>query len=142
MKIDWVILAEGVTQDARGAVALVGLGQNLLVTETLPAGTKRAVVTHLSDLPVDRELRFRVALTTPQGRVLSAQESSLRVGPPPFAGIPSAGLDIPIEFAVGVTEYGTHLFECELTDPEERITLSGSVEFIVATQSMLTPTDP
>jgi hypothetical protein len=115
MNIEWMLLAEGVTQDARGALTAVGLNQNVFAADEFPAHTKRAVVTRLSGLSEDTRLSFRYAVTTPSGRTLTAQGNDIELGKRRVASLP-ASLDLPGEFVVSVSEYGEHRIEFEATD--------------------------
>lgn len=134
MRMEWLLLAEGVTQDARGAWTAVGLNQNVFAAESLPGHTKRAVVTRLTDLPDKALLHFRFAVVGPSGRTLAAQESDLELGGRRLAALP-ASLDIPAEFVLSITEYGEHRIEFEASDREANETVLGQVSLWVVRPS-------
>lgn len=117
MRIDWMTLAEGLGSDANGALTLIGFNRNVFVSTSLPAVTKRAVLLHVSG---DREefegrekLQVAFSVTAPSGRVLLAQTAGLTLGASPWIDIP-AGLDVPAEFGLNLTEYGDHVIRAEL----------------------------
>ncbi|GAA1956005.1 hypothetical protein GCM10009798_14160 [Nocardioides panacihumi] len=138
MRIEWVLLAEGLTQDARGAWTAVGLNQNVFATDTFPAHTKRAVVTRLADLDEHQQLHFRYAVVAPSGRTLVAQESDLQLGDRRLPTLP-ASLDVPGEFVLSVTEYGEHRIECEVSNRgSNEIVLDYVSIYVVETKAFLT----
>jgi hypothetical protein len=58
MKFDSVLLAEGVTTDARGAFAVVGLNQRLIAVKELPTQIKLTLLAIFSDEPQDPDEDF------------------------------------------------------------------------------------
>ncbi len=106
-----MLLAEGFGQDAKGAVTAIGLNQSILVTPSLPASTKRAVLVHLVDeegsVRPRGKLHFSFAVHSPSGRVLLAQSGQLAVGEKVWKDLP-ASVDIPAEFTFTAYEYGVH----------------------------------
>ena len=133
MKLEWVILAEGLGQDSKGAVTAIGLNQNILISPTLPASTKRAVLAHFvedgTSLSAGQQFTFRISFISPSGKVISAQTGSAPLIVPPWADLPIA-IDMPAEMMLNCSEYGTHRIEVsmELPDGDE---IKGHVDFYV-----------
>lgn len=117
MKLDWMLLAEGFGQDAKGAITAIGLNQSILISASLPATTKRAVLIHLVDeegsLRPGGKLHFSFAVHSPTGRVLLAQSGQLTVGEKVWADLP-ASVDIPAEFTFTAYEYGVHRIAAQI----------------------------
>jgi hypothetical protein len=114
MKIEWILLAEGLGQDAKGAITAIGINQNVLATPTLPAATKRAVLSHLAadhtEVKTGDKLTVRFSVTSPSGKVISASTAQVTVGPFAWPDLPIF-FDFPVELVVTFSEYGTHRFE-------------------------------
>ncbi len=108
MKLDGVLLCEGVGQVARGAFTFIAVHQNVLVAESLPHVEKRTIVLLLSeDRPSDRPL------ANPSGtasfRVLSPD------GTIPFAITQQV---LAAEVLVQAPEFGEYRIQCEITSPD------------------------
>jgi hypothetical protein len=59
LRVEWLGLAEGSTQDARGALALVGVNQNVIQAPSLPHTMKEVFVLYVGTMmetPLLREL--------------------------------------------------------------------------------------
>jgi hypothetical protein len=112
-----MLLAEGFGQDAKGAITAIGINQSVLVAQSLPATTKRAVLVHLVDeegsFRPGGKLHFSFAVHSPSGRVLLAQSGQLAVGEKKWQDLP-ASVDLPAEFALTAFEYGTHLIVVQI----------------------------
>lgn len=141
MRVEWVILAEGLGQDSKGAITAIGLNQNVLVAPSFPVSTKRAVVAHLVDyqqhLKVGDKINLRFSATSPSGKVIAAQSVQAAIGqPPPWPDLP-ANADMPAEMILTFYEYGTHRIEVSVqsTGVEEEIT--GGLDFYVVKPSDL-----
>jgi len=129
MKLEWIILAEGIGQDAKGATTAIGLNQNILATPSLPATTKRAVIAHLmadqgAMNPGDR-VTVRFTVTSPSGHVIAAQTAQATIGQIAWPDLP-VYWDLPVELLLTFSEYGTHKFEVSVQtangqEAEERI---------------------
>jgi hypothetical protein len=140
VKIEWVLLAEGLGQDAKGAITALGLNQNILAAPSLPSTTKRAVIAHLAadDEPLETgdKITLRFSVTSPSGQVIAAQTAQATVGTVPWPDLPVTS-DLPVEMLLTFNEYGTHRFEVavQTTGGEE---LKGQIDFYVVTpaQSM------
>jgi hypothetical protein len=117
VRIQGVVIAEGFVADSRGALTAVGIFQNIVFASELPMQTKRGVLAVLQADPdeVQRELpvRFTVSLTSPSGKVLSAQTNQGRIGPTPWSDLPYAATLLS-ESIIMLTEYGRHTFEVSI----------------------------
>ena len=133
MKMEWILLAEGLGQDAKGAITAIGLNQNILAAPSLPATTKRAVVAHLvaDDEPLETgdKITLRFSVTSPSGQVVAAQTAQATVGPVLWPDLPAIS-DLPVDMVLTFNEYGTHRFEVavQTTGGEE---LEGQIDFYV-----------
>jgi hypothetical protein len=133
VKIEWVILAEGLGQDAKGALTIIGLNQNVLATPTLPAPTKRAVVSHVvaeqGEVKAGDSLSLRFNVISPSGKVIAANTVQGAIGPFPWPELPLF-LDFPAELVISFNEYGTHRFEvtAQIGEADESV---GHAEFYV-----------
>jgi hypothetical protein len=120
MKIEWLILAEGLGTAANGAVTAIGVNQNLVVTPTLPVMTKRAVLAHLAaedDTLANTELGVSTKVLGPAGQVLAAQTASAKTGTPLWTDLPIT-FDLFAEFPLRLADYGTYVVEVEVTGPD------------------------
>jgi hypothetical protein len=133
MKIGWMLLAEGIGQDAKAVITAIGLNQNVLTTVTLPSVTKRAIVVHVVDNTgtLKDGDRFTVTfnITSPHGKVIAAQTGQVTVGKVPYPDLP-VSFDLPAELVFNVSEYGTYVIEAtvQLSDGPE---MSERVDFYV-----------
>lgn len=133
MKIGWVLLAEGIGQDARAVLTAIGLNQNVLATTALPIVTKRAIIVHIV---ADKDAlklgdRFNVTfnVTSPSGKIITAQSGQVTVGKVSWPDLP-VSFDLPVELVLNVSEYGTYLIEAtvQVADGPE---MSEHIEFYV-----------
>jgi hypothetical protein len=117
MKLEWMLLAEGLGQDSRGAVTAIGLNQNVLLTPTLPVQTKRAIVLHLVDdqsaIKSGDKLVLRVSFVSPSGKVINAITSQANLTPGPWLDLPFT-IDVPAEMMLLCSEYGTYEINAEV----------------------------
>lgn len=145
MKIDWVLLAEGATLDARGAVTAVGLNQNIFPAASLPATTKRAIISHVIEDPgvIQPQSKFTISIRIrdPRGNVVVAQTAAVAVGHIPWPSLPLT-TDLPLELALNLTEYGTYHFEVEIQPPGGGDTETGTVEMYVVRPEDQVPAPP
>lgn len=109
MKIEWILLCEGIGQDAKGAITAIGLNQNVVVAQTLPVVTKRGFIARIAeyDLEVDSEVVFRFEVISPEGKSLSTQEGTVRIGESLWPELPQA-IDLPAEFLFQLPSHGTY----------------------------------
>jgi hypothetical protein len=135
MQIEWTMLAEGIGQDSKGAITLIGVNQTVFGTPTLPAMTKRSLLSHLilspgETLVLGERLTFHVRMEAPSGKTLAASSGAIGIGSlPPWPELP-ASIDIPGEVGFMVEEYGTHRLVIEVTTPDGS-ELSDSVNLYV-----------
>lgn len=133
MKMDWVIIAEGVGSDAGGALTAIGVDQNVLIAPALPTRTKRAVIVHLveGDRPVTpgTSLQFTITVTSPNGKVVSAQSGEAQLGPRLYVDLPGT-VTIPVEFQLPVSEYGSYTITATVDEARSE-QLSGSTTLYV-----------
>jgi hypothetical protein len=134
VKLQWALIAEGVTADARGAVTAVGVAQTVLVAPALPAQAKRAVVALITgenkEFVPGRQFTFSGSVTGPSGKTLSGLSGAGAIGPLPYPDLP-AGLSVAAEAAFTVTEYGRHVIKLVVQvgdDPD----LEAEMDFYVA----------
>jgi len=134
MNIGWVLLAEGVTLDARGAVTAVGLSQNIFPAASLPVITKRALVTHVVEEPgiIQSNSNFTISIQVkdPRDNVIVAQTAAVAIGHVPWPLLPAV-TDLPLELALNLSEYGTYRFDVQVQPPGGGAPASGSVEMYV-----------
>ncbi|MFE6091182.1 hypothetical protein ACFQ7M_04235 [Streptomyces massasporeus] len=99
MNIDYVLLAEGVTADIRGAMTLVGYNQRVVNSPTLPFSFKQTLVVSLSgEMTKGAQAQLSVNLNTPEGGSAFAFTQPVQVPSPTLKGIPAStniAMDIP-----------------------------------------------
>jgi hypothetical protein len=114
------VLAEGLGQGLPGIYSVIGIHQNLLVTESVPVAVKRAVFTHVVAEPGEIEpgqfVRFAIRVEDPSGSIISANTGSIPVAPVPFPKLPAV-FDIPAETLLNFDQFGTYTFTVEVTPP-------------------------
>lgn len=123
MRLDGVVLCEGVGQDARGAFTFIAVNQNVLVAESLPHVEKRTVVVLLSeDRPSDRPLTnpsgtasFRVL--SPTGTIAFAITQQVPPLQRRWSDI-AANLILAADVLVQAPEFGEYRIQCEITSPD------------------------
>jgi hypothetical protein len=145
MRIESVLLAEAVTADARGALAVIGINQNIFLAATLPATIKRAILAHVVEDPgiIQPNARFSFSLkvTGPRGNVILAQTASVAVANVPWPSLP-ATTDLPLELALNLSEYGTYRFDVEIQPPGDGDLLTGHVDmYVVRPEDQVVPDD-
>jgi hypothetical protein len=112
VKISWLILAEGLAQDSKGAYTVVGINQNILLTSTVPTQTKRAIIAHLTAVSEDSGQKmngasFTFSILSPSKVTLSAHSGQAAEASFPFPDLP-ATVDIAADFMVPITEFGEY----------------------------------
>lgn len=120
MKVEWVIIAEGLGTAGNGAITAIGINQVLIIASTLPINTKRAIMVHLvddDDSLADKELGLGVKVLSPSGKILVAQTAPARTGKPQWPDIPVT-FDIFTEIGLLLAEYGTYVVDVEVTLPD------------------------
>lgn len=108
LTIDLFVMCEGAATDARGALTLVGIGQNVVQTEELPARTSRTFAALVSEddeteriLVPGNSVEVNIRVVDPDGKSAGAVGQSLVVGEPTWPHIPSgvgavAGLSLQL----------------------------------------------
>jgi hypothetical protein len=133
MKIQWATMAEGITVDARGALAAVGLTQSVLVAPILPVGTKRAVVLLLtganSEFVPGQPVKFSFQIAAPSGEVLFEHKASIPMASNNFPEVPT-GITISAEASFTIKEYGQHLVNMTV-QPSGHPEMNTELEFYV-----------
>jgi hypothetical protein len=114
VNLQWALMAEGVTADARGALTVVGVSQTALVAPALPAQAKRAIVALITgenkEFVPGRQFTFSVSVTGPSGKTLSGLSGAGALPPLVYPDLPAA-LNVAAEAAFTVTEYGKHVIK-------------------------------
>src|ERR1700728_4346746 len=138
MKLEWIILAEGLGQDAKAAVTVIGIGQNMLLSPTLPALTKRAILAHFvengsddagSAVKAGDQLVFSVRVTSPSGKVITAMNTPATLAPKVWPDLP-ASIDMPAEMVFTCPEYGRYEISVDASLPSGDA-IGGSIDFYV-----------
>lgn len=133
MKVEWILIADGIGQDSRGAVTAIAINQNVIIAPTLPDVAKRAVVAHITEAPgvIKRGDKINVSfrVISPSGDILAAQSGQVTVGQIIFPDLPVT-TDLPMEFSMSLSEYGTHKIEIRV-DLAGREHSEGAIELFV-----------
>lgn len=131
MRLEWVIMAEGLAQDAKAAISAISIGQNVAISPTLPFITKRALLAHLIEdddaVKTGDQLTYRVSFISPTDKTLNAVTASASVGSFAWPDLPRA-IDLPVEMILNCPEYGRYRFEVEVTLPDA-VVLSETIDF-------------
>lgn len=123
LRVEWLGLAEGSTQDARGALALVGVNQNVIQAPSLPHTVKEVFVLYVADdegdtLTEGTEVTVDFRVESPNGVILSAARSAAKLSQKSFSAIAAVHLQFVAESLLRFEEYGTYTIRCavETTD--------------------------
>ncbi|MEU5999072.1 hypothetical protein ABZ837_14730 [Streptomyces sp. NPDC047197] len=124
MKIDNILLAEGVTGDIRGAMTLVGYNQRVVKVPSLPFSFKQVLVVSLrGEVENSSPAQLSVNLVPPEGGSAFAFTQQVQLPTPTAKDVPSftnIAMDIPF---AGIS-YG--LYEIKVSwrevgqDPQDR----------------------
>jgi hypothetical protein len=121
MKLEWMLLAEGLGQDARGAVTAIGINQNVLVVQKLPITTKRAIIAHIEDednlFATGDKLGFRFRVISPSDDTISTQSGQVLLAERPHSDLPFT-IDFPVEIVFDVAEYGPYRLTMTINLPD------------------------
>lgn len=147
MKVQWALLAEGVTVDARGALAAVGLAQSVLIAPVLPMGAKRAIILSLSgpsnEFVPGKPVKFSFQVISPPGGVLFEHKGSIPMASNNFPELPT-GVNISAEAAFIIKEYGRHVVNASV-EPSGHSEMNVELEFYVMKppgESVAAPRNP
>jgi hypothetical protein len=126
-KLEWVILAEGIGRDSRGAFTLIGVNLNVFSPPSLPASTRRVVFAHFVDQEhVTGTIRFGIKVISPSGETVMANQAQVSLhSDVPWPNLPVT-CDIPFEVAIVFNEYGAYRFEVSARGPKDE-TMSSHV---------------
>ena len=136
MKIEWIILAEGLGTASNGAVTAIGVNQNLIVTPSLPATTKRAILAHVTaDEGTLAGFEFGVSITVlgPSGQAIVTQTGMAKAGTPLRPDLP-VSVDVFTEFPVTLQEYGTHVVQVRVSALDGAEEMGGVNFYVLAPQ--------
>jgi hypothetical protein len=135
MRLEWILLAEGIGTNAGGAVTAISINQNVLAAHTLPATTKRVILAHFVGGAEEtagfagKEVTATVQVISPSGEAVFAASAGGRFPTPTYVDLPS-GLDIAMELPLRVLEYGTYDVRVSAqTDDEQK--MQGQTQFYV-----------
>jgi len=139
-EFDWLGIADGATNDSRGALALVGVGHNVIVARSLPHQTQRVVVVMIVDpegtsLQEGTAVQFDFRLTSPSGRTLVANSQTVNIGPNVTlielpTDVPGRGFQLVAGLALQITEYGPHTISAAVTVGEQELVRSRQLHVI------------
>ena len=113
MRLEWILLAEGVATNAIGSVSAISINSNVLATASVPVPTKRVVIAHFVGEPGEsahiagQDVTITARVLSPSGEAILANSSTGKFVAPVWPELPS-GLDIAIELPLRITEYGAH----------------------------------
>ena len=133
MKLEWIILAEGFGTASNGAVTAIGINQEVIITPSLPATTKRGVFAHFVDSSgsiAGQELEVTLTVTDPGGKTILTQTAPARMNAnPPWPEL-AKGIDVFLEIPLRLSEYGAYEISLSLKLPDGE-TIVGRVRFYV-----------
>jgi hypothetical protein len=117
LRVEWLGLAEGSTQDSRGALALVGVNQNIIQTPSLPHTMKEPFVLHVADddgniLTEGTDVTVDFRVESPTGTILSAVRSAAKLSQKSFSSVPAVYLQFVAESLLRFEEYGMYTVRC------------------------------
>ena len=148
LEFDWLGIADGSTNDSRGALALVGVGHNVIVARSVPHQTQRVLIVMIVDesgntLAEGTAVSFDFKLTAPSGRTLMANTQMITI--PPSAtliDLPSdasgRGFQLVAGLGLQVTEYGVHTIRAAVTVGEVELVRSRNLHVIPPRDGFLT----
>jgi hypothetical protein len=123
LRVEWLGLAEGSTQDSRGALALVGVNQNVIQAHSLPHTMKEVFILYVADddgntLTEGTDVTVDFRVESPKGTILSAVRSAAKLSQKSFSSVPAVYLQFVAESLLRFEEYGMYTVRCtvETTD--------------------------
>jgi hypothetical protein len=143
MRLEWILLAEGVGTNAVGSMTAISINSNVLATPAVPVTTKRVVIMHFvgeigESAALDgRDITVSVRVLSPSGDPILANSANGRFQAPTWPGLPS-GLDIAIEMSLRITEYGIHNIAVT-AQADDETTLEGRTQLYVMEPSRPNP---
>ncbi|MGV9282335.1 hypothetical protein [Streptomyces sp. NPDC003730] len=123
MRIDSVLLAEGVTNDARGAFTAVGVNQKIISSAVLPFAVKQNLVLVFTDeaedsefsAPEGKDFSVSVRLFDPEGQASFAVSQPLPKVGKSWVDLPAL-LNLVVEVPVSGSRYGRYSLEAALLE--------------------------
>jgi len=117
LRVEWLGLAEGSTQDARGALALVGVNQNVIQAPNLPHTMKEVFVLYVADddgntLTEGTDVTVDFRVESPNGTILSAARSAAKLTQKSFSSVPAVYLQFVAESLLRFEDYGMYTVRC------------------------------
>lgn len=135
MNIQWLLMAEAVTQDARGAMTAVGVSQTVLVAPELPIQAKRAVIALISaeqgEIGSGDKVAFSISVISPAGDVLSKNAGHADIQPPPWPDLPPS-FNLASESVFTATDYGCYRIMVTVRVAENPELVSESSFWVIA----------
>jgi len=120
LKIEWMLIAEGLGADSKNALTVIGVNQNIFSPPSLPAMTKRAILARVLDdedtLKAGSSLQVAFSVIGPAGDVVAAQSSTVSVAGRLWKDLPG-NLDIPAELGLSVNDYGEYVMRLDIRTP-------------------------
>jgi hypothetical protein len=113
MRLEWLLLAEGVGVNATNAVTVISINQNVLTSPTLPVSTRRVIVAHFVGDPAEnselegRDIAVSAQVVSPSGKTIFANTNSGKFVAPPWPDLP-VGFDVAVVLELRIAEYGPH----------------------------------
>ena len=135
LRFEWLGLAEAAIEDGRGVNTLVGLNQNVIVTEQLPIVAKRAVVVILvaegdPALEPGSDLTLEISVEAPDDRRLMSATQTIQIGEPKWPGIPG-GVNVAAQLQMSLSKYGTYRIRCTAIAESTDDTIEATKELFV-----------
>ena len=112
MLLDYVIVAEGIGQDSRGAVTLIAVDQVALIAQTFPVSVSRflvvrAIEENVGELLPGADLSMRFTVASPSGDIVAAGSVAGKGGERVLPGIPVA-IQVILQVQFQAPEVGTY----------------------------------
>jgi hypothetical protein len=125
LRLEWLGIAEGSANDARGALALLGVNQDVIPAPSLPHVQRAVIIVHAADDDGDiftegTNLYVELKVDSPSGRTLSSSRSSVTLGKKQYATIPATHIQVLAEVMMRYEEYGTYIVTCNVEAPGEQ----------------------
>jgi hypothetical protein len=111
IRIEWLGVAEGASNDARGALTLVGINRPITISPSLPAEIRASVVLVI-ELDPERmsdvgDVSVVIALTAPSGDEVFRGEGLMTIGAFRYTEIPGT-LELAFPMLAPASEYGVY----------------------------------
>jgi hypothetical protein len=125
LRLEWLGIAEGSANDARGALALLGVNQDVIAAPSLPHVQREVLIVHVADddgdiLTEGTNLYVELKVDSPSGRTLSSSRSSVTLGKKQYPTIPATHIQVLAEVMMRFEEYGSYTVTCNVEAPEDQ----------------------